>query len=81
MKYQVLNYVDKFGNFTLNINCFFVDLEEDLNNLRRWLHSVEGTILPLCLKPEWTIEQLRQKLQDHQVGVMFVLNLSVLILF
>ncbi|XP_064623681.1 uncharacterized protein LOC135485513 isoform X2 [Lineus longissimus] len=42
------------------------DLELDLNDLRRWLHGVENTLLPLCIRQSWTQEMLEDKLKEHQ---------------
>ena len=47
---------------------FIVDLEADLNGLRKWLHEVESQVLPLHVKSNWTVDALEQKLKEHQVS-------------
>ena len=47
---------------------FIVDLEADLNGLRKWLHEVENQVLPLHVKSNWTVDELEQKLKEHQVS-------------
>ena len=47
---------------------FIVDLEADLNGLRKWLHEVESQVLPLHVKSNWTVDELEQKLREHQVS-------------
>ena len=58
---------------------FLVDLEQDLNGLRKWLHDVESQLLPLCLDSSWTADQLRDKLQEHQVSVYCIISYMLLI--
>ena len=47
---------------------FIVDLEADLNGLRKWLHEVESQVLPLHVKSNWTVDELERKLKEHQVS-------------
>ena len=44
------------------------DLEEDLSTLRQWLHKVEGQVVPLTIKVSWTVDDLQQKLRQHEVS-------------
>ena len=46
---------------------FIVDLEADLNGLRKWLHEVESQVLPLHVKSNWTVDELERKLKEHHV--------------
>ncbi len=46
----------------------FADLEADLKGLRRWLHEVESQVLPLHVRPNWTVDELEVKLKEHQVN-------------
>ena len=52
---------------TFNVLLLISDLEADLNGLRKWLHDVESQVLPLHVKSNWTVEEIEQKLKEHQV--------------
>ncbi|XP_074662995.1 uncharacterized protein LOC141915384 isoform X2 [Tubulanus polymorphus] len=45
--------------------CVLTDLEADLNTLRLWLDDKEAVLLPQGINPEWTIEQIEDKLCHH----------------
>ena len=51
----------------MSIFVLIVDLEADLNGLRKWLHEVESQVLPLQVKSNWTVDEIEQKLKEHQV--------------
>ena len=53
------------------IEFFCVDLESDLNGLRQWLHDMEGRLLPLCVQPNWSPEEVKVKMVEHQVNFTF----------
>ncbi len=57
----------------LDTLLYFADLEADLDGLRKWLHEVESRVLPLQVKPSWTVLDLEDKLREHQVSC-FVLG-------
>ena len=58
------------------LKILFPDLEEDLNGLRKWLHEVENQVLPLHVKSNWTVEEIEQKLKEHQVREQFITILT-----
>ncbi|XP_067682789.1 nuclear migration protein unc-83-like isoform X1 [Haliotis asinina] len=43
------------------------DLQCDMSCLRKWLTEVEKKLLIQTVRPEWTREQLQEKLKEHQV--------------
>ena len=52
------------------IFCDIPDLEQDLSELRAWLHTVENRLLPLCIRPSWGLDTLEDKLREHQVSTI-----------
>ena len=61
---------EEINEFSLNYFVWFLDLEEDLTELRKWLHGVETQLDPLSFRDNLDNEALQIKLKEHQVSVL-----------
>jgi hypothetical protein len=54
-----------------------IDIEKDVTSLRNWVNTAEKIMSSLCFLPDWSLADIRAKLIEHQVCIMFLYVLCV----
>lgn len=65
-QWQALESIISPAHRLVDQNLVLKDLEEDLTELRKWLHGVETQLDPMSMRDNSDIEDLQGKLKEHQ---------------